>query len=527
MSGARAIRTAGAVTLAWLVFWPRATSAQPADAGPPPPDVTDAGPPPEVVDAGPPPDAAATPPAPPEPPEPPEVEQPAPPQRHTAESVKDAPLPDEARGLTRGEPGPGPGRTVARVLLFPVRVIVWLVAAPIRGTLWAYERYRLRDRWKAIFFNDEETIGLYPVAFFETGFGFNVGARFIHRDLFGNGERFKARASFGGRFQQIYAAGFDSGQLMGELVELELEAQYEIRPHDQFFGIGNGDQVDDVAAPIDPYDDPTAVDSRFRQTTGRVSALADVLLIGPLSGRLSSAVLWKSFDRSDLADIEDDEDIANHYQLDALPAFEDGANYVYSEFELRYDTRRPANRFEAASVPSQGLLVSGFTGLASGFEGARTAYVRYGTDLQAYINLGASPRALVLRALVEGIEGDLEQVPFVDLPRLGGPILLRGYKQDRFRDRVMALGSAEYQFDVSNMFSAFLFVDGGRVYRDLTQVKEEGADDLRVGYGGGLQLHTDRTFIGRFSVASSIDGGVLFHLSLDPVYDPKARVERK
>jgi hypothetical protein len=285
--------------------------------------------------------------------------------------------------------------------------------------------------------------------------------------------------------------------------------------------------VDDVAAPIDPYDDPTAVDSRFQQTTSRVSALADVLLAGPVSARVSSAFLWRSFDQSDPADIDDAEDIAGHYQLDALPAFEEGAEYVYNEIELRYDTRRPATRYEAASVPSRGLLVSGFTGLASGFGGAPVDYVRYGADVQAYVHLGASPRVLVARALLEGLEGDLEEVPFVDLPRLGGPILLRGYRQDRFRDRVMALGSLEYQFDLSNMFAAFLFTDAGRVYRSVSQIEQEGAEDLRVGYGGGIQLHTDRTFIGRFSVASSIDGGVLFHLSLDPVYDPKARVERK
>ena len=459
--------------------------------------------------------------------EPPKIEQPAPPQRHTAASVKDAPRPEDARGLTRDEPRPGVGRSIARVALWPVRAVLWVVAAPVRGSLWLYERYRLRDRWKAIFFNDEGTIGIYPVAFFETGFGLNAGGRFIHRDVFGNGERLKLRASFGGRFQQIYAAGFDSGQLMGDLIELELEAQYENRPHDQFFGLATGDVVDGVPAPIDPYDDRTAIDTRFQQTIGRLSALADVLLAGPVSARVSSAFLWKTFDEGDPDDIKDEERIADSYQLDALPAFEEGSDYVYNEIELRYDTRRPASRFEAASVPSQGLLVSGYTGLASGFEGAPTDYVRYGADVQAYLHLGASPRVLVARALFEGVEGDLEEVPFVDLPRLGGPLLLRGYKQDRFRDRVMGLGSLEYQFDLSNMFSAFLFADAGRVYRNVTQFKEEGAEDLRVGYGGGIQLHTDRTFIGRFSVASSVDGGVLFHLSLDPVYDPKARVERR
>jgi outer membrane protein assembly factor BamA len=126
---------------------------------------------------------------------------------------------------------------------------------------------------------------------------------------------------------------------------------------------------------------------------------------------------------------------------------------------------------------------------------------------------------------MEGVIGDLDQdVPFVDLPRLGGPILLRGYDQDRFRDRVLAMGSAEYQFDIGYMLTGFLFVDAGRVYPKLDELEFK---DMRVGYGGGIQLQTPGTFIGRVTVASSIDGGVLLNLSLDPVYDPKARVERK
>ena len=125
---------------------------------------------------------------------------------------------------------------------------------------------------------------------------------------------------------------------------------------------------------------------------------------------------------------------------------------------------------------------------------------------------------------MEGVAGDLENVPFVDLPRLGGPILLRGYDRDRFRDRILGLTSAEYEFDLGYAFTGFLFVDAGRVYPDLSDLS---LDDVRFGYGGGLQLQTEKAFLGRVGLASSTDGGLIFTLSLDPVYDPKARVERK
>src|SRR5690606_21206217 len=182
-------------------------------------------------------------------------------------------------------------------------------------------------------------------------------------------------------------------------------------------------------------------------------------------------------------------------------------------------------RFEPETIPSTGWLLSGFTGLATSIDGAKTNYVRNGIDLQRFIRFDDGPRLLALRLYGEEVRGNLQEVPFVDLPRLGGPLLLRGYERDRFRDRVLALGSAEYQFDLtSNMFAAFLFVDAGRVFPGLDDVTLE---DLRVGYGGGIQMHTDNTYLGRFTIGSSIDGGVEVYVSFDPVYDPKARVERK
>jgi hypothetical protein len=444
---------------------------------------------------------------------------------HSAASVSNAPAPGQVTGVSRDEEKSGTGRAIGRVLLYPVRGVLWVTSAPFRGGAYLYERYRLRDRWKSIFFNDTGTIGLYPVALIETGFGLNAGARFVHRDLFGARESLKARASFGGRFRQIYSLKLDSGERLGKNV-IEIEGEYEIRPRDRFFGIGNGDLVSEPPMdPIDPFADPTAVDTRFRQRLGRVSAIAEIPLVGPLSARPSSAMLWKRFEESDAADIgAGEESTTDVYDPAALPAFEEGTDYVYNELELRLDTRDRAVRYEPASQPSQGLLLSGYAGLATPVAHREADYVRYGADLQIYLRISANPRVLVLRALVEEVKGTGVDIPFADLPRLGGPLLLRGYDQDRFRDRALGLTSAEYIFDLTNILNAFAFADVGRVYPALSEIE---AEDLRFGFGGGLQLQTDNSYLGRVSLASSKDGGLFFHLSFDPVYDPKARVERK
>ncbi|RMH43557.1 MAG: hypothetical protein D6689_04775, partial [Deltaproteobacteria bacterium] len=62
-----------------------------------------------------------------------------------------------------------------------------------RGALWAHDRYQLGERAKRIVFNGEQTVGLFPTLFFETGSGLNGGARFIYRELFGDG-KLSARA---------------------------------------------------------------------------------------------------------------------------------------------------------------------------------------------------------------------------------------------------------------------------------------------------------------------------------------------
>lgn len=441
--------------------------------------------------------------------------------RHTSAEVADAPKPGQAPGIER-PPEDGQGwRVVPRTLLYVPRGVLWLVDAPFRGSLYLYERYRLRDRWKAIFFNDEGTFGIFPIATYESGFGINAGVSMVHRDLFGDDEDLSLRASFGGRFRQEYSGKFTTGDRLGR-TRLELEGEYEIRPKDRFFGIGNNDLADDPPAmPIDPYTDPRAFDARFRQRMTRASGIIDVRLIGDLSVRGSAAFLRRRFgDASEIT--SSDFNLEEVYDTAAIPRFDDGTSYVYNELELRLDTRHN-HLFEPPSVPSHGWFLSAYGGLVSGVDQSYQ-FGRYGFEGQRFIRLAPSPRAVILRLTIDGVTGELDEIPFTELPRLGGPLLLRGYERDRFRDRVAAMGSAEYQWDLLSTLSGFVFVDAGRVYRRLRDVELE---DLRVGFGGGIEAHLKNTFLGRAQITSSTDGGILLQFSLDPIYDLKARVKRR
>jgi hypothetical protein len=124
----------------------------------------------------------------------------------------------------------------------------------------------------------------------------------------------------------------------------------------------------------------------------------------------------------------------------------------------------------------------------------------------------------------EAVSGRRDEVPFVELPALGGSEVLRGYSTERFRDRAAAFGSLEYEWDLAHTFFASVFVDAGRVFPSLTDLSLDG---LRCGYGISLEVHDTNDFFLRGSVASSIDGGVFVNVSFDPVFDVERRTVRR
>ena len=162
-------------------------------------------------------------------------------------------------------------------------------------------------------------------------------------------------------------------------------------------------------------------------------------------------------------------------------------------------------------------------GLAQGMYGDPSHYVRYTADLRRYVDLFNGDRVLVARGYLEGVTAAADAIPFTDLPRVGGTELLRGFAHDRFRDRVAAVGSLEYDFPLQSWVGAYTFIDAGRVAHDIGSLEPNG---LHVGWGGGLQLHTHDAFLLRVQAAHSTDG-MFLGLALDPTYDTRGKARRK
>jgi outer membrane translocation and assembly module TamA len=187
--------------------------------------------------------------------------------------------------------------------------------------------------------------------------------------------------------------------------------------------------------------------------------------------------------------------------------------------QLGWNTLAAASSFIPQGAPSTGSKLVGFGGLARNVDGPRVAYARYGIDALRYFDLYAGDRVLILRGRLEGVVGAADDIPFMDLPRLGGPANLRGYDRDRFRDRVAVLGSIEYRYPIWRQVAGFLFVDAGRVLPALTTVRQAftSPQDLRPGAGGGLEILQGDRFRLRGQVAGSPEG-LFLQFTLDPVY---------
>ncbi len=408
-----------------------------------------------------------------------------------------------------------------RVLLFVPRYALEVVFAPLRLGMWSYEHYEVRDRFKRIFFNETETLGVFPTVEFESGFGAGVGAVLIARNLFAAGTKLRLKASIGGRERQSYEARLGSGRLLGEHFELELRTSYRRFLGSFFYGYGNSDELAepvDVGMDLDPIGSDIARQTRYRHNNLASGAAAIVRFSPQLKVGLHGAYRATDFDA--YTGSFGDQDIEDVFDVDALPGYRTGLSNVYSELELVYDTRRATRFYLSRAAPSTGWLGSAFVGYQWGQGEDPSEFGRWGLELMRFFDLYGGDRVLVTRAYVEGVTGSLSEVPFTDLPLLGGPLLLRGYNRARFRDRLAAMMSAEYDYPISRRLSGYLFTDVGRVFRDLDDVS---AENLRVGFGGGLQLHMTQSFLARLGIFSSKDGGLLFFVSFDPIFDVHLR----
>ncbi len=114
--------------------------------------------------------------------------------------------------------------------------------------------------------------------------------------------------------------------------------------------------------------------------------------------------------------------------------------------------------------------------------GSDFKYARCAFDVARYFPIGKT--VLAINGIGIFTAGD---VPFFQLPQIGGPRRLRGYPDGKFRDRHLLIAQAELRFPVVWRFNAVVFGGGGTVFG-----KPGESAKFRPNAGAGLRIEFDR-----------------------------------
>lgn len=393
-------------------------------------------------------------------------------------AAEPAPAPDQARGW---EKRPGTARDdvalfVPRLVATVPRLALTLFFLPLQEGLRVLSR-RLASNAPPADGRAQRRTAVLPHLSYASGFGATVGVAARYLNLAGNEEEASLAAGYGGTYAPFGEVAFRADRTAGTRLWLESRTRYEVKPQAIFQGIG----------------DQRAPESRFREERLVVAERAGLTLGGGHDvTRIGGGLIFEgSSFGARTADASGSPSIEQLYDTAVLPGFRRGARTVEAQADLYVDTR------DATAAPSSGVAAAAFAGVVPGLDGY--AYGHVGVDVSGVIDLYKKNRVLVLRAAFEGVHGPRDDIPFNRLARLGGPDRLRGYREDRFRDRDAGLVSAEYRYPIHDLIAGALFVDAGNVASDPARLT--ALDRWRAGVGAGLRIRTDDTTLATLDVA--------------------------
>jgi hypothetical protein len=436
----------------------------------------------------------------------------------TAEDVEGAPRPEDAAGYEVEPREPRRRPAPASAVLEVPRVIVKGALQPVRLALWTEDEYHVSARARELMWNDDRTAGVLPVASWRGGLGLSAGAALVDRDFFGGSGELRAMVGTSERYN--LRAMVDTADLLGRW-RLELSGGYRDVTDASCYVYGDADEEETRPAMlVDPTAGESAYDAIFREqeTKLRVGVLHD--FPGGLTLTTAGSLRWIDFGPADPLFDTDDMEMTEVYDVSRLPGYDTGVEAARAEVALLYDRRRTRHRLQSRAAPSTGFASQIYGGWQEGLDDDRTRFGYGGVDAIHYIDLYGGDRVLSLRGTVDAAFAPIEDIPFIELPTLGGSYLLRGYESSRFRDRWAASASAEYTWPVTEGVASFTFVDAGRVAR----VADDLFDDRpRASLGLGVQLHTKSSMLARMWISGNTDGEIMTNVVLDAFFGRRPR----
>jgi hypothetical protein len=390
---------------------------------------------------------------------------------------------------------------VPRLVLAVPRYALKLVFYPVREGIEFLDRHAVIEEVEDILYNDARNAAILPTLSIDGYFGPSLGVKAFHEDLGGHDEYGSAQVRFGGLYNLATQLHFHADHYGGSRLWLESVARFESEPALLFQGIGQADETFGGTA-RDPRD--AGVATRFSQ-----QRLLALLRAGYGFGRPGELLQLGATGMYNVRDFGakqkgDEPSIEQVYDTSRLVGFADRVPVLETDLNLTVDLR------DVAGATASGLYLDAFAGRAPRV--GRFGFWHHGMELTGYIDLYRQTRVLVLRALVEGVEGADRDIPFSELPRLGGPHRLRGYPLDRFRDEKAAVGTVEYHYPIHQYVAGSLYCDVGRVAKSYGDFIDR---HWKTGVGGGFIVRSRDNQLFTFDIAYG--EGIQFYLTTDPL----------
>lgn len=181
-------------------------------------------------------------------------------------------------------------------------------------------------------------------------------------------------------------------------------------------------------------------------------------------------------------------------------------NTVTNEFRLLWDTR------DSGVTPSKGSSGELFTEKTSRALGSDSEYFRYGLEGKRLLPWNDRNISAV-RVLYEQANG--ANIPFNELPSLGGRTTLRGYGDGRFMDKGRLVTSVEHRIifaklammGIETNFEVAPFVDLGTVFPSPNKFQRK---DVRPVFGGAFRAAVKPNVVGDVEVGVGKEGVAVF-----------------
>ena len=391
----------------------------------------------------------------------------------------------------RIDPPPTRGwRWIPRILLFPFRAIFWAVRYPTGVAIREEDRHHPMARFISwLSWNDGQR-GIRPAFYYSTIYIPEFGLRYYDHLTLGVDTNLEVTTTVGGA-NYVYSGLTVEPTRTTAPIGVIFDVLFDRRGDLLYNGFGSHTYS---AAPAGRYL-MNAVESRLAV---RVRPQPWLAFYATISTGL------KRFQNGDR--VGGDPGVVYVWDTNTIPGFTHGTSFIRAGVGGILDLRDHRSR------ASTGLLIDAAFDYTRGIDGDFATYERFRAKAGVPIPLWLRTHVLWLQAATAlAWQDGPVAIPFTEVPTLGGPDDLRGFRFQDFRDLSSFWVTAEYRWPMWMWVDGALFFDYGGVFgRNYAGFNTQR---MQPDVGVALRVVTNGHFLLRIQIGYGFGEGVNFSLS--------------